>query len=54
VALFFHKLRVLIHKNTEDIVEFAGGIEVDESYFGGIRKEREGEEQQGKYLCLGY
>ena len=37
-AYFFHRLREIILRATEDETPFAGEIEVDESYFGGVRK----------------
>ena len=37
-AYFFHRLREIILRATEDETPLAGEIEVDESYFGGVRK----------------
>jgi transposase len=53
VALFFHKLRLLIHKNTRDMSEFSGGIEIDESYFGGARKGKRGRGAANKTPVFG-
>jgi transposase-like protein len=33
---------LLIYKNTRDMSEFSGEIEIDESYFGGARKGQRG------------
>lgn len=55
VALYFHKLRVLIYHNYKKSLDFTGETEVDESYFGGIRKKgKEEEELVGRHLCLAY
>jgi transposase-like protein len=53
VALFFHKLRLLIHKNAGDVSGFSGEIEADESYFGGIRNGKRGR-GAGKAPVFGY
>ena len=53
-ALYFHRLRMIIHENTKHDSPLDGEIEVDESYFGGVRKEKEGVEQQGRFQCLEY
>lgn len=37
-AYFFHRLREIIYQATEDEALLTGEIEVDESYFGGVRK----------------
>lgn len=38
-ALFYRKVRILIAEKLEDeATTFAGEIELDESYFGGVRK----------------
>ena len=34
-SYYFHRLRLLIHDNSEHLEMFEGEIEVDESYFGG-------------------
>ncbi len=41
-ALFYHQLREIIAKKITDDVPFDGEIEVDESYFGGVRKGKRG------------
>jgi transposase len=53
VALFFHKLRLLIYKNYQENNEFAGEIEIDESYFGGVRKGKRGRGATGKTPVFG-
>jgi hypothetical protein len=32
----------MLHKNTRDMSEFSGEIEIDESYFGGARNGKRG------------
>ncbi len=39
VRQFYHKLREIIAWQIEEEWQFSGEIEVDESYFGGVRKE---------------
>ena len=41
-AFYYHRLRMLICLATENESNFAGDIEVDESYFGGHRKGKKG------------
>ena len=53
VALYFHKLRFLIYKNSKESVDFAGEIELDESYFGGVRKGKRGRGAGGKTPVFG-
>ena len=53
VALYFHKLRTLIYKNNQENPEFEGEIELDESYFGGVRKGRRGRGAAGKIPVFG-
>lgn len=51
-ALFYHKLREIIAVRIADDVPFDGEIEVDESYFGGVRKGKRGRGVAGKCLFL--
>ena len=48
-AYYFHRLREIIYRATEDEAPFSGEIEVDESYFGGIRKGKRGHKRQDTY-----
>jgi transposase len=41
-AYFFHRLRQLIAEQLEDALPVEGLTEVDESYFGGVRKGKRG------------
>ena len=42
-TLFYRKVRMMIAKKLEaEALEFAGEIELDESYFGGVRKGKRG------------
>ena len=51
---FYHKLRLVIHdKLIEEASELAGEVEVDESYFGGIRKGKRGRGAAGKVPVFG-
>jgi len=51
---FFHKLRCAIAtKQQERAAQFCGEIEVDESYFGGIRKGKRGRGAAGKTIVFG-
>lgn len=44
VALFYRKvLRLVAEKLEADASRFAGEIELDESYFGGVRKSKRGQ-----------
>ena len=52
-ALFFHRLRTIIHLATEDESPLEGEIEVDESYFGGVRKGKRGRGAAGKTPVFG-
>ncbi len=51
---FFHKLRAKIaqvqHNRSE---QFSGKIELDESYFGGVRKGKRGRGAAGKVAVFG-
>lgn len=53
--LFYHKLREIIVANLEEENQgyFAGEIEVDESYFGGVRKGKRGRGASGKVALFG-
>lgn len=52
-AYYFHRLREIIYRATEDEMPFAGEIEVDESYFGGKRKGLRGRGAAGKVPVFG-
>ena len=41
-SYYFHRLRLLIHENSEHLEMFTGEVEVDESYFGGSCKGKRG------------
>src|SRR3989442_380422 len=54
VALFYRKIRLVIAEKLEaEAVPFAGEIEVDESYFGGVRKGPRGRGAAGKVPVFG-
>jgi transposase len=53
VTLFFHKLRVLIYEHSDEYIDFSGEIELDESYFGGVRKGKRGRVAAGKVPVFG-
>jgi len=52
-AYYFHRLRTLIELATQDETPFAGEVEVDESYFGGVRKGKRGRGAAGKVPVFG-
>ncbi len=54
-ALFYHKIRLVIEYNLilEAHETFDGEIELDESYFGGIRKVKRGRGAGGKTAVFG-
>jgi transposase len=52
-AYYFHRLREIIYRATEDEAPFSGEIEVDESYFGGIHKGKRGGGAGGKVPVFG-
>lgn len=52
-AYYFHRLRKIIYRATEDEALFSGEIEVDESYFGGTRKGKRGRGAGGKVPVFG-
>src|SRR5271170_2892549 len=47
-AYFFHRLRQIIARQLEDGLPLEGLVEVDESYFGGVRKGKRGRGAAGK------
>jgi transposase len=51
--LFYRKLREVIAAWIEDDGHLSGEIEVDESYFGGIRKGKRGRGAAGKVPVFG-
>jgi len=54
VNAFYHRLRIIIHdKLFEEMEELAGEVEVDESYFGGVRKGKRGRGAAGKIVVFG-
>jgi transposase len=54
VNLFYMKIRTVIYENLyEEMEEFEGEIEVDESYFGGTRKGKRGRGAAGKVAVFG-
>lgn len=52
-ASFFTRLRKLIAQQMEKASPFAGEVEVDESYFGGVRKGKRGRGAAGKVPVFG-
>mgnify|MGYP000450294282 CR=1 FL=1 len=51
---FYHRLREIIYdKLLEEAGELAGEVEVDESYFGGVRKGKRGRGAAGKVPVFG-
>ena len=53
-ALFSRKVRLLVAEKLEaDASSFAGEIELDESYFGGVRKGKRGRGAAGKVPVFG-
>ena len=53
-ALFYRKVRMIIADKLEaDASEFAGEVELDESYFGGVRKGKRGRGAAGKVPVFG-
>ena len=51
---FFHKLRCAIaSKQQNRAAQFCGAIEIDESYFGGVRKGKRGRGAAGKVIVFG-
>ena len=52
-AYYYHRLRKIISEAIETQKPFAGEIEVDESYFGGVRKGKRGRGAAGKVPVFG-
>jgi transposase len=54
-ALFYHKIRQVIawHLAQEAAEIFDGAVELDESYFGGVRKGKRGRGAAGKIVVFG-
>ena len=54
-ALFYHKIRLVIdyHLSLEADELFDGEVELDESYFGGVRKGKRGRGAAGKTAVFG-
>jgi transposase len=51
---FYHRLRQIIHERlAEEAGELAGEVEMDESYFGGVRKGKRGRGAAGKTPVFG-
>ncbi len=53
VRQFYHRLRQIIACQIEEEWQFSGEIEVDESYFGGVRKGKRGRGAGGKVPVFG-
>ena len=51
-AYYFHRLREIIDRATEDEAPLSGEIEVDESYIGRVRKGKRGRGAGGKVPVL--
>ena len=52
-AFYYHRLRGLISKFVDEETEFSGEVELDESYFGGVRKGKRGRGAAGKVPVFG-
>lgn len=54
-ALFYHKIREVIAARLDGFAEemFGGEVELDESYFGGVRKGKRGRGAAGKVVVFG-
>src|SRR5215475_15768792 len=53
VAYFFHRLRQIIARQLEESLPVEGLVEVDESYFGGVRKGKRGRGAAGNVPVFG-
>jgi transposase-like protein len=52
-AYFFHRLRQIIARQLEGGLPLEGLVEIDESYFGGVRKGKRGRGAAGKIPVFG-
>ena len=54
-ALFYKKVRqvIMLHLDQDAVEIFKGSIELDESYFGGVRKGKRGRGASGKVIVFG-
>jgi len=52
-SYYFQRLRMIIYQATEHASPLSGEIEVDESYFGGVRKGKRGRGAVGKVPVFG-
>ncbi len=52
-AYFFHRLRQMIARRLEDSLPVEELVEIDESYFGGVRKGKRGRGAAGKVAVFG-
>jgi transposase len=54
-ALFYYKIREVIAARLDSLAEemFGGDVELDESYFGGVRKGKRGRGAAGKVIVFG-
>jgi transposase len=50
---FYHKIRIVIAKKLLEHTPFDGEVEIDESYFGGVRKGKRGRGAAGKTPVFG-
>lgn len=53
VSLFYRKLREIIAEHIAKETQLHGEVEVDESYFGGVRKGKTGRGAAGKVIVFG-
>lgn len=53
-ACLFTRLKKIIAFEMEEVFHFPGEVEVDESYFGGVRKGKRGRAAAGKIQVLGF